>query len=195
MGCPLFSVRYPAHADHHLPWKRKKGNGHVEWFHRHLKDALRIRCTGLDWSDHLPWVMLGLHAAACKDTPISRSQAVFGSAVCLPGQLSLESELDLDDFLQKMKATLSGTEIMNRMFNAASHRIPLPCFRSCSWTPPTCWCTETTKCHCWHHTTTALCHPAVQLALLHHPDGRPGGGLHQLAQAMPLTKPGAHTAT
>ena len=74
-----------------------EGNGLVEWFHRRLKDALRARCVGSSWADHHPWVMLGLRSAAREDTAVSPSQAVFGSAVCLPGQLSQEPELALDD--------------------------------------------------------------------------------------------------
>ena len=58
-----------------------EGNGMVERFHRCLKDVLRAHCTGSDWADHLPWVMLGLRASAGEDTAISPSQAVFGSAV------------------------------------------------------------------------------------------------------------------
>ena len=44
-----------------------EGNGLVERFHHRLKDALRALCTGLDWFNHLPWVVLGLRAAACED--------------------------------------------------------------------------------------------------------------------------------
>ena len=101
-----------------------EGNGLVERFHRCLKDALRARCAGPDWFNHLPWVMLGLRAATREDNTISPSQAVFGSTVCLPGQLSLESELDLNTFLTKMKATLSGTETVNSRFNTAANKIP-----------------------------------------------------------------------
>ena len=72
----------------------------------------------------IPIPMLGLRAAARKDNTISPSQAVFGSTVCLPGQLSLESELDLDTFLTKMKATLSGTKTVNSRFNTAANKIP-----------------------------------------------------------------------
>jgi hypothetical protein len=39
----------------------------VERFHRHLKDALLARCTAVHWVDHLPWVLLGLRAAAKED--------------------------------------------------------------------------------------------------------------------------------
>ena len=77
-----------------------QGNSLVEWFHRFLKNALRACCAGSSWADHLPWVMLGLQSAAHEDTAVSPSQAIFGSAVCLPGQLSQEPELALDDFLK-----------------------------------------------------------------------------------------------
>ena len=113
MVCSLFSIIQHVQTTAYHP----EGNGLVEWFHRRLKDSLCARCTGLDWSDHLPWVMLGLRAAARKDTVILPSQAVFSSTVCLSVQLSLESELDLYGFLQKMKATLSGSEIVNSRFN------------------------------------------------------------------------------
>jgi hypothetical protein len=38
-----------------------QSNG-VARFHRRLKDALRARMAGADWSQHLPWVLLGLRA-------------------------------------------------------------------------------------------------------------------------------------
>ena len=79
-----------------------EGNALVERFHHRLKDTLHARCTGSSWAHHLPWVMLGLRSAAREVTAVSPSQAVFGSAVCLPGQLFQEPELALDDFLKQM---------------------------------------------------------------------------------------------
>ena len=101
-----------------------EGNGMVERFHRRLKDALRARCAAADWADHLPWVMLGLRSAAREDTATSPSQAVFGSAVCLPGQFSPESELSVENFLKQMKMTLSRSETVNSRFNTAANRVP-----------------------------------------------------------------------
>ena len=75
-------------------------------------------------SDHLPWVMLGLWAAAHEDTTVSPSQVVFGLAVCLPGQLSQEPEMDLDNFLKQMQLTLSRSEMVNSRFNTAASQIP-----------------------------------------------------------------------
>ena len=58
--------------------------------------------------------MLGLRAATHEDTTVSPSHAVFGLAVCLPGQLSQEPELALDDFLKQMQLTLSRTKILKQ---------------------------------------------------------------------------------
>jgi hypothetical protein len=43
-------------------------NGLFERFYRPLKDALRARLCGVDWVEHLPWVLLGILRAATKET-------------------------------------------------------------------------------------------------------------------------------
>jgi hypothetical protein len=58
----------------------------VERFHRRLKDGLRAFCTASNWVDHLPWVLLGLSAAAREDAGSTSAQAVFSSPLILPGQ-------------------------------------------------------------------------------------------------------------
>ena len=58
--------------------------------------------------------MLGLRSAAREDTPVSPSQAVFGLAVCLPGQLSQEPEMDLVDFLKQMQLTFGQSGLPPR---------------------------------------------------------------------------------
>ena len=91
--CSILGIQHVQTTAYH-----SEGNGLVEWFHHCLKDALHAHCAGSSWADHLPWVMLGLRSAACEDTAVSPSQAVFCLAVYLPGQLSQEPELALDDF-------------------------------------------------------------------------------------------------
>ena len=70
-----------------------QGNGLVERFYRPLKDALRARCTGPRWLQHLPWVMLGLWAAAREDSGVLLAQSVLGAALVLPSELAADSEL------------------------------------------------------------------------------------------------------
>jgi hypothetical protein len=46
---------------------RPQSNKMVEHFHRRLKDALRARCAPANWVNHLPWILMGLCAAARED--------------------------------------------------------------------------------------------------------------------------------
>jgi hypothetical protein len=62
-----------------------QANGLVERAHRQLKDALRARGASTDWPSHLPWVLLGLHAAPKEISGISSAEAVFGGQLVLPG--------------------------------------------------------------------------------------------------------------
>ena len=39
-------------------------NGMAQHFHCRLKDMLRTRCAPVNWVDHIPWLLLGLCAAA-----------------------------------------------------------------------------------------------------------------------------------
>ena len=56
----------------------------VERLHRRLKDALRARCSGLDWPNHLPWVLLALCSAPREEDGFSPAQAVYGAPLNLP---------------------------------------------------------------------------------------------------------------
>ncbi len=58
----LLDIQHSQTTAYHL-----QSNGMVERFHRCLKDALRARCAAANWVDHLPWVLLGLRAAARED--------------------------------------------------------------------------------------------------------------------------------
>ncbi len=63
-----------------------QSNGIVERAHRQIKDALRARLAGVEWPQHLPWVLLSLRAAPKEDAAISSAELVFGAALTLPGQ-------------------------------------------------------------------------------------------------------------
>jgi transposase InsO family protein len=64
-----------------------QSNGIIERFHRQLKEALKARECGTAWSEHVPWVMLGLRAAPKEDSGISAAEAVLGEKLVLPSQV------------------------------------------------------------------------------------------------------------
>jgi transposase InsO family protein len=78
--CSLIKIQHNQTTAYH-----PQSKGTVERFHRRLKDALRARCAVTNWVNHLPWVLLGLCAAAREDDGSIPAQAVFGSPLILPG--------------------------------------------------------------------------------------------------------------
>jgi hypothetical protein len=64
-----------------------QANGIVERLHRQLKEALRARLAGVEWEQHLPWVLLRLRAAPKEDSAISAAEFMFGTKLALPGEL------------------------------------------------------------------------------------------------------------
>ena len=63
-----------------------QANGMVEWLHRQLKDALCARGAASAWADHLPWVILGLHAAPKDESGVSAVEVALGQPPVIPGQ-------------------------------------------------------------------------------------------------------------
>ena len=61
-----------------------QSNKIVEWFHRQLKATLHARCSGADWLEHLPWVLLGLRAAPKEEAGVSAAEATYGHSLVLP---------------------------------------------------------------------------------------------------------------
>jgi transposase InsO family protein len=64
-----------------------QANGLVEHLHRQLKEALRAWQAGVNWEEHLPWVLLGLRVAPKEDSGVSAVQLTFGIQLTLPGDL------------------------------------------------------------------------------------------------------------
>ncbi len=91
----LFTTPYHPHA-----------NGAVERFHRRLKESLRARLAGADWSDHLPWVLLGLRAAPHEDSGISAAELVYGSPLSLPGQFLSAAEPPPSSFVRQLQSSI-----------------------------------------------------------------------------------------
>jgi transposase InsO family protein len=83
-----------------------QANGMIELAHRQLKEALRARLAGVEWPQHLPWVLLGLRAAPKDSGAPSSAELVYGAAVCLPNQLRSAEEPPVREFVQALKETV-----------------------------------------------------------------------------------------
>jgi hypothetical protein len=75
-----------------------QSNGMVERVHQQIKNALRSRECGPNWSAHLHWVLLGLRAAPKESSAISSAELVYGSPLVLPGQFhAKQTDLIMED--------------------------------------------------------------------------------------------------
>ena len=66
---------------HHTTTYNPADNDMVEWTHCTLKSALTVRCTGPDWKDQLPWVLLGMHTSPKEGIGVSPTEMTFGEAL------------------------------------------------------------------------------------------------------------------
>ncbi len=119
--CSLLNIQH-----NHTTAYHPQSSGMVERFHRRLKDALRTRCAVANWVDHLPWVLLGLRAAAREEDGSTPTQAVFGSPLILPGQFLDSTELPPKTFLDQFSKTLSVAEHTVTRHNTTAARRPPP---------------------------------------------------------------------
>ena len=85
-----------------------QSNGMIERFHRSLKVALRARAAGSNWFQHLPLVLLGLRTIPKEDTGFCSAEAVYGSALSVPGEFLSVPEFPPDSFLRKIQLASSG---------------------------------------------------------------------------------------
>ena len=72
-----------------------QSNGLVERLHRQIKDALRAREGSQNWTEHLPWVLLGIRSAPKEESGVSTGEATFGQQLRIPGQLVLPQEEEM----------------------------------------------------------------------------------------------------
>ncbi len=69
-----------------------QANGLVERLHRRLKAPLRARAATSAWYHHLPWILLSFRTTPAEESNIAPSQAVYGSLLTLPTQLTAGGE-------------------------------------------------------------------------------------------------------
>ncbi len=104
-----------------------QANGMVERVHRQLKDALPARDAGASWPDHLPYVLLGLHAAPKESSGISSAEMVFGEQLTLPRELLHVEEAPARDFLSRLQSAAPPPTCLPRTYAqvAAAPRVGL----------------------------------------------------------------------
>ena len=85
-----------------------QSNGMIELFHRSLKSSLRARADDSHWVSHLPLVLLGLRSVPKEDTGFSVSEAVYGSALTIPGEFLDALELPNSQFINKIRKVIAG---------------------------------------------------------------------------------------
>ncbi len=119
--CSLLNIQHSQMTAYH-----PQSIGMVDRFHRPLKDTLRAHCAAANWVDHLPWVLLGLSAAAREDDGSTPAEAVFGSPLILPGQFLDSPELPSKIFLDQFSKTLSAAEHTSTKHNTVPACRPPP---------------------------------------------------------------------
>jgi hypothetical protein len=62
--------------------------------------------AGADWIRHLPWVLLGLHAAPRKDSGIWAAELVYGCPLSLPGQFLSAAEPPPSSFVRQLQSSI-----------------------------------------------------------------------------------------
>jgi Integrase zinc binding domain len=101
-----------------------QSNGLMERAHRRLKDALKACLAGPQWTEHLPWVLLGLRAAPREDSGVSAAELVYGAPLTLPGQLLSTAEPPPQFFVEQLHSTAPC--VTKRPFAAAEGNRGVP---------------------------------------------------------------------
>ncbi len=109
--CELYGAKLHLTTAYH-----PQSNGIVERFHRHLKSALKasLEDKGHSWTDHLPWVLLGIRTALKEDLKASSAELVFGQPLRVPG-----------DFMPQ-KLDIEPKEELSRIREATAQLVPIP---------------------------------------------------------------------
>ena len=102
--CKLLNISRSTTTAYH-----PQANGLVERMHRRIKDALRAKAAGPDWSSVLPWVLLGLRTAPREDDSNSPAERVYGEQLALPGQFIAAADPPPPEFFRELRSTLAAT--------------------------------------------------------------------------------------
>jgi hypothetical protein len=101
-----------------------QSNSLVERAHLRIKDAIKARLAGPQWTEHLQWVLLGLPAAPREDSGVSAAELVYGAPLTLPGQLLSTAEPPPQFFVEQLRSAVPC--VATRPFAAAEESRSLP---------------------------------------------------------------------
>ena len=68
----------------------------VERLHRQMIDTLHARGATAPWTDHLPWMMLGIRASPKEASGMSAGEVALGHLLAVRGQLLPTTGLPVD---------------------------------------------------------------------------------------------------
>ena len=122
--CQLMGIARNATTSYH-----PQHNGKIERMHRCLKNSLRARLLGRpNWLAELPWVVLGLRAAAILETGVSPSLLVTGQQPALPGQLVVErSNIDnASSFGRELSSAMANQHFVENPWHDKKSRARVP---------------------------------------------------------------------
>ncbi|HBK82413.1 MAG TPA: hypothetical protein DDZ41_02265, partial [Flavobacterium sp.] len=71
-----------------------QSNGIIERFHRNLKEILIARGNTANWSEELPFVLLGVRTAFKTDIKCSAAELVYGQTLKVPGDFFVDPNKD-----------------------------------------------------------------------------------------------------
>ena len=85
-------------------------NGMIERFHRQLKAALKCQPNPANWTDALPWVLLGVRTALKEDLQCTAAELVYGTTLRLPGEFIDSTQdtsmADPTSYVSRLKTTM-----------------------------------------------------------------------------------------
>lgn len=89
-----------------------QSNGIIERFHRNLKEILIARGNTPNWSDELPFVLLGVRTVFKVDLNCSPAELVYGQTLKVPGDFfipsSKNSQLDPGSYIDHLRDNMQN---------------------------------------------------------------------------------------
>ena len=69
----------------------------VERFHRQLKGFFKCPSSTNNWASGLAWILLSLRTAVKDDIGHSSAELVYGTTLCIPGELIIPNPSPISD--------------------------------------------------------------------------------------------------